>query len=148
MKDLQTKAKAVSSPSNFLVFDAKASEDGVASFAATGSAVAASHTLTVQQLASVDRWAFDGVDDATVNLTATAGQTVDFTAMSLEERFRKEASESGMKFAEFVHPMRLAITGRVVSPNLFELVEILGKGRCVVRLLRLLQTVKGALQPA
>jgi len=75
-------------------------------------------------------------------------ETVDFTAMSLEERFRKEASESGMKFAEFVHPMRLAITGRTVSPNLFELVEILGKGRCVVRLLRLLQTVKGALQPA
>jgi flagellar hook-associated protein 2 len=80
VKDLQTKAKAVSSPSNFLVFDAKASADGVASFTATGSAAAASHTLTVEQLASVDRWAFDGVDDATVNLTATAGQTVDFTA--------------------------------------------------------------------
>jgi hypothetical protein len=35
-----------------------------------------------------------------------------------------------------------------VSPNLFELIEILGRGRCVVRLLRLMQMIKGALQPA
>ncbi|HUO57106.1 MAG TPA: glutamate--tRNA ligase [bacterium] len=68
--------------------------------------------------------------------------TVAFSAMSLEEKFRKAASESGHKFAEFVHPMRLAITGRSSSPNLFELIEILGKGRCTVRLLRFIQTLK------
>jgi glutamyl-tRNA synthetase len=75
-------------------------------------------------------------------------ETLDFTAMTLEERFRKEAQASGVKFADFVHPMRLAITGRTVSPNLFELIEILGRGRCVVRLLRLMKMIKGALQPA
>jgi glutamyl/glutaminyl-tRNA synthetase len=38
--------------------------------------------------------------------------------------------------------MRLAITGRTASPNIFELIEILGKGRCIVRLLRFIQMIK------
>ncbi len=80
VKDLQAKAKAVSTQSDFLVFDVNSSKTGVASFSATGSAASASHTLTVNQLASIDRWAFDGVPDATTNLTASAGQSVSFTA--------------------------------------------------------------------
>ena len=68
--------------------------------------------------------------------------TVAFSAMSLEEKFRGAAAEMGKKFAEFVHPMRLAITGRAASPNLFELIEILGKGRCIVRCLRFIQMIK------
>jgi len=65
-----------------------------------------------------------------------------FNAMALEQRFREVAVQSGRKFGEYVHPMRLAITGKSASPNLFELIEILGQGRCVVRLLRLIQTIR------
>ncbi len=72
----------------------------------------------------------------------TLEESLDFTAMSLEEKFRKKAAESGHKFADFVHPMRLAITGKTASPNLFELIEILGKGRCIVRLMRFIQMIK------
>lgn len=79
VKDLQTKAKDLSTRSSFLVYTVDASQDGVASFSATGAASPAAHTLTVEQLAAVDRWAFDGVDAVDVNLTATAGQTVEFT---------------------------------------------------------------------
>ncbi len=68
--------------------------------------------------------------------------TVAFSAMSLEEKFRGVAAETGKKFAEFVHPMRLAVTGRAASPNLFELIEILGKGRVIVRCLRFIQMIK------
>jgi len=68
--DLQTKAKAMADQSAFLVFTVNASETGVASFTATGSAAAANHTLTVNQLAAVDRWTFDGVASSTTNLTA------------------------------------------------------------------------------
>ncbi len=71
--------------------------------------------------------------------------TVAFSAMSLEEKFREVSKETGKKFAEFVHPMRLAITGRAASPNLFELIEILGKGRCLVRCLRFIQMIKAEL---
>ena len=72
----------------------------------------------------------------------TLEESLDFTAMSLEEKFRKKAAESGHKFADLVHPMRLAITGKTASPNLFELIEILGKGRCIVRLMRFIQMIK------
>ena len=71
-------------------------------------------------------------------------ETVVFNEMTLEERFRAEAVTRGRKFADYVHPMRLAITGRTVSPNLFELIEILGKGRCLVRLKRFVLLIKAA----
>ncbi len=74
-------------------------------------------------------------------------ETVAFDAMSLEEKFRGAAAQSGRKFAEYVHPMRLAVTGRTMSPNLFELIEILGKGRCIVRLKRFIQMIKATLVP-
>jgi nondiscriminating glutamyl-tRNA synthetase len=60
----------------------------------------------------------------------------------LEERFRKEAVEMGRKFGELVHPMRLAITGRTHSPNLFEIMEVLGKERCIDRLNRFLNSIQ------
>ncbi len=69
-------------------------------------------------------------------------ETFSFNAMSLEEKFRSAAAEKNRKFAEYVHPMRLAITGRAASPNLFELIEILGKGRCIVRFKRFIQMIK------
>ncbi len=75
-------------------------------------------------------------------------ETLDFNAMSLEEKFRKKAAETGRKFADFVHPMRLAVTGKTSSPNLFELIEILGKGRCIVRLIRFIQVLKHSKVPA
>jgi len=68
--------------------------------------------------------------------------SLDFTAMTLEERFRQNAAQKGRKFAEYVHPLRLAITGKSASPNIFELIEILGKGRCIVRLMRFVQMIK------
>jgi glutamyl-tRNA synthetase len=68
--------------------------------------------------------------------------TMDFTAMTLESKMREAAMELGIKFAEVVHPMRLAITGRTASPNLFELIEILGKGRCIVRILRFIRMIR------
>jgi flagellar hook-associated protein 2 len=79
IKTLQAKAKAVSTQSDFLVFDVHASKEGVASFTASGNATPASHTLTVNQLAAIDRWAFEGVPDATTDLATGAGQTVSFT---------------------------------------------------------------------
>ncbi len=66
----------------------------------------------------------------------------DLEAGSLEEKFRAAAAADNRKFGEYVHPMRLAITGRVNSPNLFEIMEILGKERCVRRFQRFIQAVQ------
>ena len=65
-----------------------------------------------------------------------------FSAMALEQRFREAAAQTSRKFADYVHPLRLAVTGRASSPNIFELIEILGRGRCVVRILRLIQALR------
>lgn len=65
-----------------------------------------------------------------------------FNAMELEQRFRKEAQDLGCSFGDLVHAMRLAITGRTHSPNLFELIEILGRGRCIVRLKRFIHWIQ------
>jgi glutamyl/glutaminyl-tRNA synthetase len=65
-----------------------------------------------------------------------------FSAPVLENKFREAAAASGRKFADYVHPVRLAVTGRVSSPSLFEVIEILGKGRCIVRLKRFIQMIK------
>lgn len=79
VKDLQSKAKELSQLKNLLEFTVTPSEDGVASFEATGEAVEANHTLKVLSLAATDRWTFDGVPDATVDLATGAGQSVTFT---------------------------------------------------------------------
>ena len=40
-----------------------------------------------------------------------------------------EQSEVGM--GQFIHPTRLALTGKTVGPGLFELAELLGREECV-----------------
>ena len=79
VRDLQSKAQELSTLSNLLVFDVTPSIEGVATFSATGSAVAGSHTLDVLALASVDRWAFDAVADPDATLATNPNSNVSFT---------------------------------------------------------------------
>lgn len=78
IKDLQKEAKDLGRRSDFLTFKVAASEEGVASFSASGAAQAGTHSLTVLQLATVDRWAFDGVSSPTTDLAAGAGEQLSF----------------------------------------------------------------------
>lgn len=96
VKALETKSQAISTTSNFLSFKSKVSQEGVASVTATGSASAAAHTLTVEQLAAVDRWAFDGIADASVNLTAATGQTVSFTVNGTNHSIAVDPASSSL----------------------------------------------------
>jgi glutamyl-tRNA synthetase len=58
----------------------------------------------------------------------------DFAASELEARCRRAAEDFGWKAGDFFRPMRLAITGRAVSPPLFGSMELLGRERCLARL--------------
>ena len=58
----------------------------------------------------------------------------DFAAGELEARCRAAAEEFGWKPGDFFRPMRVAITGRTVSPPLFGSMELLGRERCLARL--------------
>jgi glutamyl-tRNA synthetase len=99
------------------------------------------HTYDPQGLS---KYMTPAVIPALENAAFLLEETMDFTAMTLESKMRENAAALGIKFAEMVHPMRLAITGRTASPNLFELIEILGKGRCIVRILRFIRMIRSA----
>lgn len=67
----------------------------------------------------------------------------DWCIESIESAVRKAGAEQAMEGGKVIHPVRMAITGRTWGPGLFELMEVLGKDRCVARLRRAIQTLTG-----
>lgn len=59
-----------------------------------------------------------------------------FTLESTEAAVRTYAEELGLSAGQLIHPTRLALTGFGVSPGLFEVMLLLGKGKVVNRLKR------------
>jgi glutamyl-tRNA synthetase len=80
-----------------------------------------------------------GPDDARRALEAATSTVselddADFSADVLEQRFREAADVAGMKAGDFFTPVRVAVTGRTVSPPLFASLELLGRFRTLGRL--------------
>ena len=64
-----------------------------------------------------------------------------FDPASIERSIRDLAAAKGVKASEYIHPLRVAVTGQAVSPGIFEVCAILGPQRVLPRidgLLRLL----------
>ncbi|MBE3071366.1 MAG: glutamate--tRNA ligase, partial [Acidobacteria bacterium] len=57
-----------------------------------------------------------------------------FDAAAIETALRKVADTRGIKAAPLIHATRVAVTGRAVSPGLFEVVAVLGRSRTLSRL--------------
>ncbi|MEX1138585.1 MAG: glutamate--tRNA ligase [Bacteroidota bacterium] len=57
-----------------------------------------------------------------------------FTTQSIEEALRVLAEQLGVGAGKLIHATRLALSGRVVGPGLFEMMELLGKDTVVRRL--------------
>ena len=51
----------------------------------------------------------------------------------LETALRGTAEQQGVKAGALIHATRVAVTGRAVSPGLFEVLELLGRERTVTR---------------
>jgi len=58
----------------------------------------------------------------------------DFSADVLEQRCRQAADAAGMKAGDFFSPIRVAVTGRTISPPLFASLELLGRERSLARI--------------
>ena len=58
----------------------------------------------------------------------------DWTHDGLEALFKLLAMETGVKTAAFIHPARVAASGRSVGPSLYHLLALLGKEKVVTRL--------------
>ncbi len=66
----------------------------------------------------------------------------DFTPSGIEKVFSGLLEEKGLKLSQLAQPVRVALTGRTVSPGIYEVMEILGKERTLARLKKALEGIE------
>lgn len=113
VKDLQTKAKTLATKSDFLSFKASASLEGFLSVSASGAATEGVHTVTVNKLAAVDRWAFDGVASKTANLATVDGQQLSFSVGGTNISVTTVANDSSLE--QIAADINSAAQGKVTA---------------------------------
>jgi glutamyl-tRNA synthetase len=64
------------------------------------------------------------------------GALAAFDAATLETALKALAGTLGVKPAEFIHPARVAVSGRGVGPSLYHMMEVLGEDRVLGRMRR------------
>jgi len=65
----------------------------------------------------------------------------EWNAHSIEAVVRRTGDELAVKFADVIHPTRVAATGRTIGPGLFETLEALGRERVLERMKTVLERV-------
>ena len=65
-----------------------------------------------------------------------------FSKQQWEEAFKKLVEEEGVKMGQLAQPVRVVLTGRTASPGLFEVMEVLGRERTLLRLRKGLECAK------
>jgi glutamyl-tRNA synthetase len=77
--------------------------------------------------------AIEGMRDHVLSLR-DAYQTAPFDEATLEQTLRGLAESRSIKAGALIHATRIAMTGRMVSPGLFEMLVLLGRERVLTRL--------------
>ncbi len=67
-------------------------------------------------------------------ITAELEQTDALDQETLEPIFQQVMDKHELKLGKIAQPMRVALTGKTVSPGIFEMIEVLGKAEVVSRL--------------
>lgn len=78
-------------------------------------------------------------DDAKVHLAALLSrfeEAPSFAPDTLENIAKAYLEETGLKFKAIAQPIRVALSGKTVSPGLFETMEVLGRERSFTRIRR------------
>jgi glutamyl-tRNA synthetase len=76
----------------------------------------------------------EGMAELLAALDAAFATVASFDAVSVEAALRGVAEASGVKAAALIHAVRVALTGKTVSPGLFEVASLLGRERTRERL--------------
>jgi glutamyl-tRNA synthetase len=77
-----------------------------------------------------------GAMDRLEQLATAYGAVETWEATALETRLKEAATSIPCKPAEFIHPARVAVSGRSVGPSLYHMLEVLGKERVLARFAR------------
>jgi glutamyl-tRNA synthetase len=77
----------------------------------------------------------EGMADHLVGLSTVSAELPTFDAATMEAALRALAAERGVKAATLIHATRVALTGKTVSPGLFEVAALVGRDRTRARLI-------------
>ena len=86
----------------------------------------------------------NGMGDHLRALDAAFRELGSFDPMSLEAALRAVADARGVKAASLIHAVRVSITGRAVSPGVFEVVALVGRRRTHARFDAALQLISAS----
>ena len=75
-------------------------------------------------------------------ITAELAQTDSFDQQALEPIFQQVMDKHELKLGKIAQPMRVALTGKTVSPGIFEMIEVLGKEAVVARLKKAIEYIE------
>ena len=79
-----------------------------------------------------------GVRERLIRLRAGLDGVTDWAQGPLDEATRRLGEEMGVSAGKLIHPARVALTGKTVSPGIFEVMEMVGRDRTLARLDRLI----------
>ncbi|MGH7229869.1 MAG: glutamate--tRNA ligase [Nitrospiraceae bacterium] len=68
----------------------------------------------------------------------------DFSKDSLEHIFKQLIEEQGLKMGQLAQPVRVALTGRIATPGIFDVMSLLGREKTVARLRHAIDQAKAA----
>lgn len=80
-----------------------------------------------------------GALDRLARLAEAFRRIPDWTADALEAALKSVAAKAGLKTGEFIHPARVAVSGRAIGPSLYHMLEALGRDRVLSRLERTIE---------
>ncbi len=97
---------------------------------------------TYDEKAAAKYWQKPLTNERLTVLSRELAALADFSAIVLEEKLRQTAESAGLKAAELIHPLRLALTGFGISPGVFQVAEILGRETVLRRLQKAVEHFK------
>ena len=65
----------------------------------------------------------------------------DFIEANIEQAFTATLQENGLQMGQLAQPVRVALTGGIVSPGIHDVIAVLGKERTIRRLQRALEYI-------
>jgi glutamyl-tRNA synthetase len=86
-----------------------------------------------------------GMVDHLVALEAAFAAVPEFDSVSTEAALRATAEARGVKAASLIHAVRVSVTGKTVSPGLFDVLALVGRHRVRDRIRAAAQLASGSL---